>query len=88
MVVRVRSATPDRERLIAAWRAAIELSVREPSLVIAPLELSDGSLLAELSGFMLSLWSLASGKRCSGRSEAFGGWVQIRWPGCIWPPRG
>ena len=69
VVVRVRSTTPDRERLSGAWRAAIELCVREPSLVVAPLELSDGSLLAELSGFTLSLWPLAPGKRCSGRSE-------------------
>jgi len=82
VVVRVRSTTPDHKRLIAAWRAAIELSVREPSLVVAPLELSDGSLLAELSGFTLSLWPLPQANAAQAGQRVFGGTPRR----CIRPP--
>jgi Ser/Thr protein kinase RdoA (MazF antagonist) len=63
-VVRVCGPHRGREQLARAYASAEALAQREPELVVAPVRLSDGSLLAVREGMLASLWPRVAGDPC------------------------
>jgi len=63
-VVRVCGPHRSREQLAQVYESAEALARREPDLVVAPVRLSDGSLLAVREGISASLWPRISGSPC------------------------
>lgn len=63
-VVRVSGPRRSREQLARAYASAEALAQREPELVVGPVRLSDGSLLAEREGMPASLWPRIAGGPC------------------------